>query len=258
MLLSHDVNIRISSSESPRSRLGRPGSSAPSRSSIVGGSSQSQPPTIKTRSPVLLTHPTVMPPSITAAPTHATPQQSPKVALPQTAAEPAPPCAVSSGEVSQEESISGHTISPQAVNTGDFSSGPVNISTGEVIDPTPPHAECDEGQATGRVRKESRDSGVVISPVTSPIQIRTSVVSTPATPVRNLVVPTLDPTTAVPTPVRSPVVQTPAMTSVSTPAVRTPAVRTPARTRVQAKPKKSFYQKCVDAVKNGLGVGRSS
>jgi hypothetical protein len=304
------------------------------------------------QSPILRTHPTVTPAPISAAPTHATPQQSPEVALPQSTAEPGPTCAVSPGEESREESIPGHTIPPQAVNTEDFPSDLVNISMGEVIDTTQPHAECDGGQGAGQVLGESRDSGIVMSPITSPVtsfvRPQISVFPTPTTPVRNPVLPTpvptpadpiSVPTPAVPTSVPTPVVLTPAPTSIPTPAVRTPAirtpaltpavrtpastpdvrtpaptppvrtpastpavripastpavrtpastpavrtpastpavqtpaptsavrtpaatpaVRTPAPTPVPAKPKWSFYQKCVDAVKNGWGAGSSS
>ena len=260
MLLSRDcnVNIRISSSDSAKpslSRLARPGYSAPSRSSSAGSPLQSQSPTVAP----LPTHPTVTPASITAAPTHATPLQSPKVALRQITTEPARIRSISPGEVS---SISGHTSPPQAVYAAGSPSGLVNISTAEVMDPTLPRAERDEALVARQISRKSHDSGFVPSPVrTSPVPspipapvvpspIPTRVVTTPVpnpvvpTPVRNPIVPT--PATHVPTPVRNPAVPI---------HVRTPVVPTPMPAPVPAKVKRSWYQKCVDVVKIGLRVG---
>jgi hypothetical protein len=139
------------------------------------------------------THPTVTPASITAAPAHASPLQSPKVALPLTG--PAEPAPTSSGEVSREESISGHAIPPQVFNAEDSPPGPANISPKKVIDPTMPHAERDKTLVAGHVPGKPPDSGFVPTPIPTPI----------------------------PTPVPT------------------------------NKLKRSWYQKCIDVVKNGFG-----
>ena len=271
MLHSFDVNIRISARTPTTSGPG-PGHSTPSSltlpslpSGSVSSLSQSRPPTIgkprapTTRvstgsgspssyrtaqptpppsrppvadpsppclepSPVLPTHTTPTPASNTAAPAHTTTLQppielsprSPEPHLISTTHSTVIPAPISATPSHGTPLQSSTMVMPLS---GPAEPAPVSPEESVVMDPIMSQAERDEvpvaGQNPSKRRDSSRDSGFVSSPMKS---------SVPA-----------------------PIVPAPVPTSVPTASAAVTAAVSP--------PKRSWFQTCIDVVKNGLRIG---